>query len=90
VAAAEADFKLQLVVQAELAAAVLVHQRPPELMEPSIQAAAVVARMEAHPHQMVIWLAQAAPASSFSSTTSALPQSSPSSHRRSGLHQRVR
>jgi len=35
-------------------------------------------------------LEQAALASSFSSTTSALPQSSPSSHRRSGLHQRVR
>jgi hypothetical protein len=34
--------------------------------------------------------AQAALASSSLSTTSALPQSSPSSHRRSGLHQRVR
>lgn len=34
--------------------------------------------------------AQAAPASSSSNTTSALPRSSPSSHRRSGLHQRVR
>jgi hypothetical protein len=34
--------------------------------------------------------AQAALALSSSSTTSALPQSSPSSHRRSGLHQRVR
>jgi hypothetical protein len=33
---------------------------------------------------------QAALASSSSSTTSALPQSLPSSHRRSGLHQRVR
>jgi hypothetical protein len=33
---------------------------------------------------------QAAPASSSSSTTSALPQSSPLSHRRIGLHQRVR
>jgi hypothetical protein len=32
----------------------------------------------------------AALASSSSSTTLALPQSSPSSHRRSGLHQRVR
>jgi hypothetical protein len=29
---------------------------------------------------------QAAPASSSSNTTSALPQSSPSSHRRTGLH----
>jgi len=34
--------------------------------------------------------APAVPASSSSSTTSALPQSSPLSHRRSGLHQRVR
>jgi hypothetical protein len=34
--------------------------------------------------------AQAAPASSWSNTTSALPQSSPSSHRKSGLHQRAR
>jgi len=34
--------------------------------------------------------AQAVLALSSSSTTSALPQSSPSSHRRSGLHQRVR
>jgi hypothetical protein len=33
---------------------------------------------------------QAALASSSSSTTLALPQSLPSSHRRSGLHQRVR
>jgi uncharacterized protein (DUF1778 family) len=32
----------------------------------------------------------AAPASSSSNTTSALPRSSPSSHRRSGLHLRVR
>jgi hypothetical protein len=34
--------------------------------------------------------AQAAPASSSSNTTSALPRSSPSSPRRSGLHLRVR
>jgi hypothetical protein len=34
--------------------------------------------------------AQAAPVSSSSNTTSALPQSSPSSHRRTGLHLRVR
>jgi len=37
-----------------------------------------------------ITAAMAAPASSFSSTTSARPRSSPSSHRKSGLHQRVR
>ena len=35
-------------------------------------------------------LKTAVPVSSSSNTTSALPQSSPLSHRRSGLHQRVR
>ncbi len=59
VVAAAADFKLQLVAQAVLAVAVVAHQQPPELMEPLIQAVAVVGRMEVHPHQMVIWLAQA-------------------------------
>jgi hypothetical protein len=46
-----------------------------------VEAASKVQLQMAHP---------AAPASSSSSTTSALPQSSPSSPRRSGLHQRVR
>jgi hypothetical protein len=52
--------------------------------EPRIQAVEVAAAF------LGVTAAQAAPASLSSSTTSALPQSSPSSHRRSGLHQRVR
>jgi hypothetical protein len=62
------------------------------LREPQTQAAAVGAvgltpTCRIHLTQRVV---RAALASSSSSTTSALPQSSPSSHRRSGLHQRVR
>jgi small ligand-binding sensory domain FIST len=47
---------------------------------------AVAAAVDAHKAALG---KQAAPALSSSSTTSALPRSSPSSHRRSGLHQRV-
>jgi hypothetical protein len=50
-----------------------------------------VAVVEPHQTRQLLTLAaMAAPASSSSSTTSALPRSSPSSHRRSGLRQRVR
>jgi hypothetical protein len=58
------------------------------LREQLIPEAVVVAAVKLP--QVELLAAQAAPASSSLSTTSALPQSSPSSHRRSGLHQRVR
>jgi hypothetical protein len=57
-----------------------------QLREPLTQVVAVAA----HTVCQMEWLATAAPALSSSSTTSALPRSLPSSHRRSGLHQRVR
>jgi len=53
-------------------------------------AVAVVGRNKFRPLSPGQAAAQAAPASSSSNTTSALPQSSPSSHRKSGLHLRVR
>jgi hypothetical protein len=51
-----------------------------------ILAAAAQVHMRLHPQIPV----PAAPVSSSSNTTSALPQSSPSSPRRTGLHLRVR
>ena len=61
-------------------------RREQQLMElPTPEAAAVVGIKT-----LTRLAQQAAPASSSSNTTSALPQSSPSSHRRSGLHLRVR
>jgi hypothetical protein len=57
-------------------------------MELPIQVA-VEAEAESRP-ELLMQAALAAPVSSSSNTTSALPQSSPLSHRRSGLHQRVR
>lgn len=76
---------------------VLVGQAAVAMAEPKVQpfkpltarlilaAVVVVLGLEA-----LLLLALAAQALSFSSTTSARPQSSPSSHRKSGLHQRVR
>lgn len=61
------------------------HQGLLLLREPQTQAVAVAVALE-HREQV----AQAAPASSFSNTTSALPQSLPSSPRRSGQHRLVR
>ncbi len=56
------------------------------LVQPTRAAVAV-----AHGKEVVVQLpAQAAPASSSSNTTSALPRSSPSSPRSNGLHLRVR
>jgi hypothetical protein len=51
-------------------------------------AAAVAAHRQTH--RLLTLAAMAALASFSSSTTSALPRSLPSSHRRIGLHQRVR
>jgi hypothetical protein len=59
-------------------------------MEPQIPAVAAVVKRHALTLLARSREAPAALASSSSSTTSALPQSLPSSHRRSGLHQRVR
>jgi hypothetical protein len=80
----------QMRVQAVLAAAQMVAQKPMVQTEVPTRAAAVVAQEAAVLLAFLMQVAQAAPASSSSSTTSARPQSSPSSHRRSGLHQRVR
>jgi hypothetical protein len=63
---------------------------PTEPMAQSTRAVAAVARHHALTLLAHLQAAQAAPASSSSNTTSALPQSSPSSHRRSGLHLLVR
>jgi hypothetical protein len=82
---------LELLEPEVLVAAVTVqmaHHPAQERLAPQIQAVAVA--VVAHLQILLQLLAQAAPALSSSSTTSALPQSSPSSHRRSGLHQRVR
>jgi hypothetical protein len=85
---------VQRAAQAALAAvaAVVEQIRQPTaalLAQPILAAAAVVAALREL--LRLLALAQpAAPASSSSNTTSALPQSLPSSHRRSGLHQRVR
>jgi len=65
-----------------MGALVLLESAP---LEPLIPAVAVVAQEKTQVQQI-----PAAPASSSSNTTSALPRSSPSSHRRSGLHLRVR
>lgn len=73
--------------QAALAAVALAQVLEMEQPEQSIPEAVAV---EVRALDRAETAAQAAPASSFSSTTSALPRSSPSSHRRSGLHQRVR
>jgi len=70
----------QVVAQTEAKAEHHLPQQP-------TQAVAVVVVGTPEPDLVV---RQAALASSSSSTTSALPQSLPSSHRRSGLHQRVR
>jgi hypothetical protein len=80
----------QMRVQAALAVAQMVAQKPMVQTEVPTRAAAVVAQEAAAPLAFLTQAAQAALASSSSNTTSALPQSSPSSHRRSGLHQRVR
>jgi len=74
--------------QAALAAAVLVRQvQLARLVQPILVAVEAVVERPVAPARMA---ALAALASSSSSTKSALPQSLPSSHRRSGLHQRVR
>jgi hypothetical protein len=72
---------------AVLAAAVKALNQQRRLLLERLTPEVVGAAMEAIALRL---LARAAPASSSSSTTSALPQSSPSSHRKSGLHQRVR
>jgi hypothetical protein len=59
-------------------------------MEPQIPAAVAVVKRHALTLRARSRAALAALASSSLSTTSALPQSLPSSHRRIGLHQRVR
>jgi hypothetical protein len=77
---------------APAAVALVVRGTKMELLVRPIPVAVAVVAVVIHPqHSMTVLLAHpAAPASSSLSTTSALPQSSPSSHRRSGLHQRVR
>ena len=86
------------------AAAVVVMDRSRELRELDKTAAVMAALPQQEPLQLLILdqvaavglaallttAAQAAPASSFSNTTSALPRSSPSNPRRSGLRRLVR
>jgi hypothetical protein len=72
--------------------AVLVAVETQQVREPTAlatRAAVAVALLAAHQRPLEL-AAMAALASSSSSTTSALPRSSPSSHRRIGLRQRVR
>jgi hypothetical protein len=80
-----------------LAQAVLAVEQTERLQQPFLLrhlqilvAVAAVLGKPGHLHFRAQQAAQAALASLSLSTTSALPQSSPSSHRRSGLHQRVR
>jgi hypothetical protein len=83
---------LMLVVLLEPVGQVVAAQVVPipllERLAQLILAVAVVAAVMTA--QQLALAAQAALASSSSNTTSALPQSSPSSHRRSGLHRLVR
>ena len=78
----------QLVAPEAVGLAAPLQHRELEPMEPQIRAAVVAALGLAVAVQLLA--AMAALASFSSSTTSALPRSLPSSHRRSGLHQRVR
>jgi hypothetical protein len=73
-------------IQAVLEALAVV---PQEIILP-LQITVLLTQVVAAAQDRRLAVEPAALASSFSSTTSALPQSSPSSHRRSGLHQRVR
>jgi hypothetical protein len=93
-AAAAAEFLIQqrpLAVAAQAVAEQAAMEFPGllEHQEPQTPEAAVVAAVLLH-QTSIKAAALAAPVLSSSSTTSALPRSSPSSHRRSGLHQRVR
>jgi len=86
--AAVALIRAAQLAQAAPAVAQMVQlEAQPEMRELLIPAAVVV-ELDMLPQPKVA--ARAALASSSSSTTSALPQSLPSSHRKSGLHQRVR
>jgi hypothetical protein len=88
-AAVAAECKAELPEPAVLVAAetALRIAQPLQTERPTPEA---VGAAEVLRHQARAQAAQAALALSFSSTTSALPQSLPSSHRRIGLHQRVR
>jgi hypothetical protein len=83
VAAAQADQRKEAAVLAAAVAVLLPQPEPQELLILVVE----VGELDLAHQQLVV---TAAPASLSSSTTSALPQSSPSSHRRSGLRQRVR
>jgi hypothetical protein len=77
----------EVAVQAVVALAVQAVEITLEPQAPQIPAVAQAAIII---HLLTLLAQQAALALSSSSTTSALPRSSPSSHRRSGLHLRVR
>lgn len=88
VAVAERQPQTQPEPEAQVAVVMAQTQRQPQQAELLTPAAVVVAVDLIR--QILAQAVPAAPASSFSNTTSALPQSSPSSHRRSGLHLRAR
>jgi hypothetical protein len=88
-AAVAAECKAELLEPAVLVAAETA-LRMPQQQQAALPILAAVAVVVVLLRQVPGRGAPAAPASSSLSTTSALPQSLPSSHRRSGLHQPVR